>query len=1784
MRRIFSLTVGVAALPFFASACVSSDTAPAQLPKPLDLPFQIQWKTQAIYLSSVTSVSPNLAWVVGFGGTIMGTVDGGKTWLRQASGTTVDLLGVSFADAKHGWVTGLRGTILATKNGGLTWDKQNSGTLTPLYGVHFINADRGWAVGPQGTVVTTGDGGKTWSRQPIGGKTEGLYGAQFIDAKHGWAVGDSGTVLATGDGGGTWASQPSGTTAQLHHVSFVDPQYGWAVGDMGTIVSTTDGGKTWTRQISNVFSQLTGVHFVDREHGWAVGVGGVILETSDGGTTWGNQVSGTISGIGGIHFADAQHGWAVGEDGLVMQTANAGKTWTTQASGHNVNAFIRVHFPDVKHGWAVGQAGTILATQDGGRTWAKQQSGSSATFFGVHFADALHGCAVGEGGTIVATEDGGKSWTSQTSETRTFLNRVDFADAHHGWAIGTDGSILGTTDGGKSWHRQARAMSQPLSGLSVVDAQHVWAVGTGGMIMATVDGGKSWNRQSSLRSPFVAAVDFSDRHHGWTVGSGGMVAATTDGGQSWIFQDSATQAGLSGVSFADNRHGWAVGQMGTIIATTDGGQTWALQKSETTESLFDVNFADAQHGWAVGMKGSILATADGGKSWVKQVVGFDKHGLSRVHFADLQHGWAVGLEGTIVATADGGENWMPQSSGTMASFMGTYFADAQHGWAVGTEGTIVATADGGNTWTPQSSGTLAPLNNIYFSDLQRGWAAGLAGTILATEDGGSTWKPQSSGTNAAFGSLVFTDALHGFAIGEAGTIIATVDGGKNWTAQVSNTSAGLLGVAFSDGQNGTAVGMEGTIVATADGGKTWTPQTSGTQATLVGVSFANVQHGWAVGEGGTIIATADGGKTWTVQQGGTASNLTSVYFADPHHGWAVGQNDTKLVATWARDAPCLMEFLSAEDGQEVKLSWKVRGQRPDAVTCVGVDFRQGSKAAWRSIDLAHVTSTGLTWAPEAPEYQVLPGTTLFYRVTLRDDAGLTYTHEVPRGYMYRPFWIRQPFWVKAGVYTSGALAAYLLACGSLLVIYPVGLVRLWSALSHALIESLDPSGSARSMVQRILALTGLPSLAELPRVRTDWVRLYRNGRSGLEDLAESIREEYLRQPEVLDVWVAQYRELACQVFENRFTVKSRLDNRLESKGWVPLPLWVLDRSENDPSPELLRQRLRPVFEKPIFRLLIHGEGGTGKTTLACLLATWVLEPPGTVGLSPHPMLPILIEHEFPASPNPVRDAIRSALFDLVGQNAPLSDFLLDQLLRHRRLLVIVDHLSEMSQETRAAILTNRHALPMNALVVTSRAGDELDVSVTDRIETLKIDGNHLTRFLDAYLTQRGKRELFTDTEYEESRRRLANMLGRTDRSIPVLFPKMYADRLTVDKNGPDGSEQPLSVPALMSYYVVDQNRNVAESDRISDDVVEQYVRTVAWECVRKDYRPRSAERSDVLAALRTRSLPEAALDYLIDRLRIVRREKTGGVRFGFDTLAEYLAAQDRVMTIGSDADRWRSFLDEADEAARRAPLGDSPSFLYAVWDCAASPSEQAAAGLDGNPLTVARVRPVPEEIIAEIGRRTGLDEASLRRIENLKFRNLIEQLTSKVVLLLGRFTPERKAVLDDLWHALRKLGYMPVVFDFDVPTRRDRLETATLLAYLSRFLVVDITAARSVPAELQSILPNLSAPVRPILDRRDPQGSFALFDDFAKFEWLLLPVFGYDNPTHLIASLQAEIVDPAEGWLRRWNPSARLGRNPTAAEPRRQVNEPPRVADVNTSVGPSSDRTIHVGQLARPGV
>ena len=146
-------------------------------------------------------------------------------------------------------------------------------------------------------------------------------------------------------------------------------------------------------------------------------------------------------------------------------------------------------------------------------------------------------------------------------------------------------------------------------------------------------------------------------------------------------------------------------------------------------------------------------------------------------------------------------------------------------------------------------------------------------------------------------------------------------------------------------------------------------------------------------------------------------------------------------------------------------------------------------------------------------------------------------------------------------------------------------------------------------------------------------------------------------------------------------------------------------------------------------------------------------------------------------------------------------------------------------------------------------------------------------------------------------------------------------------------------------------------------------------------------------------------------------------------------------------------------------------------------------------------------------------------LDNRSLKSLIEVASSKIVLVLGRFSPKRKELLDAIREELNKLGFVGVVCDFHKPSSRDLTETISTLAHLSSFIIADLSDPRSVPHELMKIVPTLpSVPVAPIIDAG--LSPYALFDTLTRYPWVL-PIYKYKSTEAAVAELEQQVIGPA---------------------------------------------------------
>jgi len=104
------------------------------------------------------------------------------------------LCSVYFRDRANGWIVGFGGQILRSSDGGLTWRAQTSPVKAWLTSVVFDGANRGWIAADDAFLVSE-DGGESWRRVPV---EDHLFLTQIIPVNGTlWAIGQLGVLRLT---------------------------------------------------------------------------------------------------------------------------------------------------------------------------------------------------------------------------------------------------------------------------------------------------------------------------------------------------------------------------------------------------------------------------------------------------------------------------------------------------------------------------------------------------------------------------------------------------------------------------------------------------------------------------------------------------------------------------------------------------------------------------------------------------------------------------------------------------------------------------------------------------------------------------------------------------------------------------------------------------------------------------------------------------------------------------------------------------------------------------------------------------------------------------------------------------------------------------------------------------------------------------------------------------------------------------------------------------------------------------------------------------------------------------------------------------------------------------------------------------------------------------------------------------------------------------------------------------------------------------------------------------
>jgi photosystem II stability/assembly factor-like uncharacterized protein len=328
-------------------------------------------------IHAIQFIDQSEGWAVGDDGVVWHSIDGGKMWERQKTGTRASLRGVHFLTPYTGWAVGRLespnggssvGVMLRTTDGGIHWEEVGVNVLPGLHGVRFHTEKHGFVCGDSSAAFPTGifateDAGRTW--RPISGpKLPSCRSMDFYPQSSSAIIAGAWSHLGTlGSSGGDRVSvykeselDPlSGRTIHSVAVGEVRMQKGgelraaFAAGDGGAVLTTRDGGKSWgfvNLGLPPAALATCDFHAVAcfGPHVWVAGKpGGFVLHSSNNGETWEVQKTELAVQINGMYFLTDQIGWMTGELGCIFGTIDGGKTWKLQRAGGQRAAVLCIH-------------------------------------------------------------------------------------------------------------------------------------------------------------------------------------------------------------------------------------------------------------------------------------------------------------------------------------------------------------------------------------------------------------------------------------------------------------------------------------------------------------------------------------------------------------------------------------------------------------------------------------------------------------------------------------------------------------------------------------------------------------------------------------------------------------------------------------------------------------------------------------------------------------------------------------------------------------------------------------------------------------------------------------------------------------------------------------------------------------------------------------------------------------------------------------------------------------------------------------------------------------------------------------------------------------------------------------------------------------------------------------------------------------------------------------------------------------------------------------------------
>ncbi|NUN10569.1 MAG: T9SS type A sorting domain-containing protein, partial [Ignavibacteriaceae bacterium] len=538
--------------------------------KSTDLGANWQILEQAMFNASDNlngiSFSGNTGIVVGSGGKMYRSTDGGVTWVNKTDSSIysggyneVQFLSANIAYACGG-ATGST-QVLKTTNAGETWIPLVTGQTNTMYDMHWDNELTGWVAGSSQRIVRTTDGGATWTLSTTPA-TSTLYSIKRASASVFYAAGTAGSILKSVDNGVTFTALTSPTTLAIYTIETFSENELMILGSSGMGYKSTDGGSTWTA----LPAFTTEVIRTSIKAGGKIIAGAYksTIAESVNGTEW-NVFTNDYRDFYGI-FQDGNRIAVVGDRGGVHLSTDNGVTW--KAKTFLLGNIMYDAYMSGNNFYVCGRAGNYFVSTDAGNTWQNKSIGTSTTrLYKLFFFNSNEGYTVTNEGNILYTTNGGSNWQTQATFTTTTLYDIKMLNTTTGFASGSGQRLFATTNGTTWSHGSLAQPSGQMTGIYLVDNLNGYVCGENGAIYKTTDGFNTLTLISdtiALQGKVVHDVLYFGPGEVWAVAQGGLVLRMNTQGQMVVVANSLYGEDLTAMYRSGPSSFIASGYSGTV--------------------------------------------------------------------------------------------------------------------------------------------------------------------------------------------------------------------------------------------------------------------------------------------------------------------------------------------------------------------------------------------------------------------------------------------------------------------------------------------------------------------------------------------------------------------------------------------------------------------------------------------------------------------------------------------------------------------------------------------------------------------------------------------------------------------------------------------------------------------------------------------------------------------------------------------------------------------------------------------------------------------------------------------------------------------------------------------------------------------------------------------------------------------------------------------------------------------------------------------------------------------